>query len=370
MLITQIDIYFFSAAILLYIIFTLKKTQTQVQITKKAFFRILYSSILLLMLEAFTWIFNGGDGLFFLYANYISNLILYMFNLLPLSLWLVYLDLHIIVSEREKKLRKNIYFAANVVLFIFTITNPLTKIVFKITEGNLYQRSIGVYVVMAMNFTLLFAYIISILKHRKFIEGRVYQVILFLSVLPLSGALIQVMFFGVTLLWPMIALVAISAFILIERVEMNRDVLTNLGNRGQLEERIRFKLKKRQPFSLLMIDIDRFKSINDIYGHDEGDNSLKALADILERSIRINDSAFRFAGDEFMIIIETPDYEEAKKVVDSINETLYSYNLSKQKPYKIEVSWGMVYYDGEKDLDMLELYKMADVELYKEKKLK
>lgn len=251
MIINQIDIYLFSALILFYIVYTLKKTQTRVDQAQKAFFMILYSSIFLLLIDALAWTFDGRVGSFFFYANYLSNIILFMSNLLPLTAWLIYLDIHIIFDEKERKIRKVIYCTANMILFIIVLSNPFTEIIFSINEKNIYQRGFGVYIVMAMNFILLCSYIFSILKHRKFIEGRVYQVLLFLSVLPLTGSLIQVMFFGVTLLWPMMSLVAIAAFILIERVEMNKDVLTNLGNRGQLEERIRFKLKKRQAFPLL-----------------------------------------------------------------------------------------------------------------------
>ncbi len=86
-----------------------------------------------------------------------------------------------------------------------------------------------------------------------------------------------------------------------------RDHLTNLFNRRYLEETLTHELAKAErksyPVSLLMVDIDHFKSINDSYGHNAGDEALQALAVFIQSRIRRSDIACRFGGDEFVIVL-------------------------------------------------------------------
>lgn len=119
-----------------------------------------------------------------------------------------------------------------------------------------------------------------------------------------------------------------------------------------------------------MIDIDSFKNINDVYGHDEGDIALKVLAETLEKSIGKNDSAFRFAGDEFMIIIESVKEETAEEKIKTIISNINKYNFISGKKYEIRISTGKVYFDGKENINLIGLYKSVDRELYKEKNMK
>jgi diguanylate cyclase (GGDEF)-like protein/PAS domain S-box-containing protein len=86
-----------------------------------------------------------------------------------------------------------------------------------------------------------------------------------------------------------------------------RDPLTNLFNRRYLEEMLDKELSKAErksyPVSLIMMDIDNFKRINDTYGHEAGDQVLRSLAAIILTCIRSSDTACRFGGDEFVIVM-------------------------------------------------------------------
>jgi diguanylate cyclase (GGDEF)-like protein/PAS domain S-box-containing protein len=101
-----------------------------------------------------------------------------------------------------------------------------------------------------------------------------------------------------------------------------RDPLTNLFNRRYLEEMLDQELSKAErksyPVSLIMMDIDYFKRINDTYGHDAGDKALKALAGFILSCIRVSDTACRFGGDEFVIVMPEVEiglaYERGEKL--------------------------------------------------------
>jgi len=121
---------------------------------------------------------------------------------------------------------------------------------------------------------------------------------------------------------------------LIERTEQletlaNTDPLTGLHNRRKFSQLLDQELDRFQryqhSFNILNIDIDHFKKINDTYGHETGDKVLKQFSDILQSSIRRSDSAGRWGGEEFILLIiqSTPEQTEhvANNLLKAINET-------------------------------------------------
>jgi diguanylate cyclase (GGDEF)-like protein len=112
------------------------------------------------------------------------------------------------------------------------------------------------------------------------------------------------------------------------RAQAYRDSLTGLANRARLQERIEHslaRLRGRSPehAALLFIDLDRFKLINDRFGHGRGDRVLQVVADRIRACIRPGDTAARMGGDEFAILLEdVADQEEASVVADRLLESL------------------------------------------------
>lgn len=105
----------------------------------------------------------------------------------------------------------------------------------------------------------------------------------------------------------------------------NFDKLTNLYNRHYFEsiidQKMRNAINKKKELSLIMFDIDFFKKINDKYGHDVGDNSLIALTEIIKETIRNDDIAVRWGGEEFMVLIET-NLSQANIIANKLRENI------------------------------------------------
>lgn len=135
-----------------------------------------------------------------------------------------------------------------------------------------------------------------------------------------------------------------------------------------METRSRYLLERKQAFSFIMLDIDHFKDINDSYGHDEGDQALCVIANLLIKSIKQVDSVYRYAGDEFILIIESERPDAALRVVERLESNLQKYNRSKLRPYRLSFSSGIVFYDGERDVSFLDLFTKADERMYRNKK--
>lgn len=152
----------------------------------------------------------------------------------------------------------------------------------------------------------------------------------------------------------------------------NYDRLTGLANRRLMEASITEELIRQRrygvSFAVLFIDCNKFKKINDTYGHDCGDQVLVYVAQTLKQLIRENDRCFRYAGDEFVVTLASQNYKEALMAA----KRLCQYFIDNPMPYEdkklpITITCGAAVSDGE--LNMNELLKKADQQLYMNKKM-
>jgi diguanylate cyclase (GGDEF)-like protein len=102
-------------------------------------------------------------------------------------------------------------------------------------------------------------------------------------------------------------------------LQANRDTLTGLANRRVLQARIDEQIQSGLPFCLLLMDLNRFKAVNDKYGHLAGDELLKRFAANLRRNLRANDTAARWGGDEFVVVLpcRLPDALARSRLLES-----------------------------------------------------
>jgi diguanylate cyclase (GGDEF)-like protein len=151
-----------------------------------------------------------------------------------------------------------------------------------------------------------------------------------------------------------------------------RDPLTELYNSrhfyAQLEDEIRRSERYVHPLSLIFIDIDKFKAVNDTYGHMIGDQALLLIAQKMQTSLRSQDTAYRFAGDEFTIILPETTAENAKFVADRIKAEMEKESLiiRDKEIAIITVSIGIAEY--QKNEKKEQFVHRADVTMYEAKK--
>lgn len=145
-----------------------------------------------------------------------------------------------------------------------------------------------------------------------------------------------------------------------------KDNLTGLMTRQDLYERLlKFEERYRKfgkKFSCLMLDVDKFKQINDTLGHDKGDLALKYFSSILMSNIRDKDLIFRFGGDEFIIILEDADENTARQIAIRLKNEISKVFIEN---FQLSSSIGVKEYRGEA---IEEFLKQLDVALYNAKK--
>lgn len=153
--------------------------------------------------------------------------------------------------------------------------------------------------------------------------------------------------------------------------QAQHDQLTGLINRCEFERRLHLlrsrALENDETHSLCFIDMDRFKAVNDSCGHTGGDELLRQIADLMSHSVRRQDTLARVGGDEFAILFEFCDREQAKRNVEQIRKQVADYRFAwKDQAYHVGLSAGLVEIDAHSP-SAEELFNEADVACYQAK---
>ena len=136
-------------------------------------------------------------------------------------------------------------------------------------------------------------------------------------------------------------------------------VLDNLFNRA---------IMNKTELTLGFIDLDGLKYVNDNYGHKEGDFYIKTVASVIESNVKLQDSVFRYGGDEIVLILNNCDRKIGERVASRIENGLRQASIDEGKPYELHVSIGLgVLSEGEVETPEA-LISIADVAMYENKR--
>ncbi|MEM1031291.1 MAG: GGDEF domain-containing protein [Myxococcota bacterium] len=152
-----------------------------------------------------------------------------------------------------------------------------------------------------------------------------------------------------------------------------RDTLTGLHNRRSFDERLEAEWARARRYggdvSLVLVDLNDFKAINDRAGHAKGDEVLRFVAQILSTSARTCDVAFRFGGDEFALLLPDTDADGAEALMDRVVARLYAEDdcLALPPPLRLAISFGVS--DAFDANSPAELFEQADEAMYESKRI-
>jgi two-component system chemotaxis response regulator CheY len=154
------------------------------------------------------------------------------------------------------------------------------------------------------------------------------------------------------------------------------DGLTGIPNRRDFDEKL-YKLgeqsrRGKRPFSIVMVDLDHFKGLNDTLGHEAGDDALRTVAGILGKNVRTSDYAFRYGGEEFVCLLPDTDAEGAYQVAERLRvrvEAADIPNPGNPPGQRLTVSLGLASYDPGGDTSPDAVLARADQALYRAKEL-
>jgi diguanylate cyclase (GGDEF)-like protein len=150
-----------------------------------------------------------------------------------------------------------------------------------------------------------------------------------------------------------------------------RDPLTGLANRRQFlalaaDERRRAK-RMGEPLALLLLDLDHFKQVNDLYGHPAGDAALRALGRLLRRHLRPSDIVGRYGGEEFIMLLPGTDQQSGLTVADRLRALVAATAFDAQGNVRLTASIGVVASESPHEIPFAQLLASADRALYRAK---
>lgn len=153
-----------------------------------------------------------------------------------------------------------------------------------------------------------------------------------------------------------------------------RDALTGLYNRRHLEEVLAWELERtcscRLPFSIALLDLDHFKTVNDTFGHVAGDQVLRETAELLGSRLRQEDTPGRFGGEEFLLLLPGTPERGALLVAEQIRRSVLEHHFSSCPGHRVTVSIGVATAGADEAVnDPLTLITLADRQLYQAKRM-
>jgi len=153
------------------------------------------------------------------------------------------------------------------------------------------------------------------------------------------------------------------------RLTSQTDALTGVGSRRLLEDKLEAECARakryKRPFSVAMLDLDNFKTINDIFGHTTGDNALKKLAECMKSQKRIPDILTRYGGDEFVILMPETEANDALKFLERVQAKVQQIEV--EKDVSMTISCGIAQSKPDFSDSSSEVMRRADLALYEAK---
>ena len=311
-------------------------------------------------------------------AMYIITIIPYVCLLTTAWFWFIYCEIvqgnTRIVRRRKFLISALPFFAAIIILIIGIFTDYLFKI-----DDNGYLEYGFLYSLLLF---VPFGYLVySLIKafYRAFTSNRYYDHSLYIAmglfpITPLTCGVLQAFFLTVPIMCYGATAAVLLLYLTATENRISKDPLTNLNNRQEMNRYLTQKMKSRtqqMDLYLLILDVDHFKSINDRYGHVEGDRALVTVAKALEVSCsNAKNRAFlsRFGGDEFIVVMETENEQQVKETAELIRENITRLNEESGAEFRLEACIGYARYDFENPLTIPQLIAQADEKLYEMKK--
>lgn len=360
--------------IILIILYFNMYSRSQKVFTSYVLYRsLVLTNIIMLIVDFLCWYFNTLPGNFNLWGNRIANYLLYVLAPVAPLLWILYTNYQIYNdSKRLKKLSLFLIFPLAVNL-IFTTVNLKTGWFYWIDEANVYYRGEYLGTLVIMSFIILGFSFVSIVRNRSIIEKQHFISLLLFFVPPVVGITIQYFNYGVNYNWSGMMVALLIIYFNIQDRSLKTVYLTGVFNRRQLDNYLRYKIQtssERKSFSAILIDITKFKQINDLYGHQIGDEALQESVKILKKCIAKDDFIARYGGDEFFLILDISDSAELAKIVKCIQQEIELFNSEKKKPYQLKFDMGYTVYDWHQKMQAEDFYRYIDKLMYENKNVK
>lgn len=367
---TAIETNIISVMMLVTIFFSLKSQLRDNKKTTKVLMWLLWATNFTLIINSLRIVLDGNQTVIGGVALIGATLLYYVLLPIVVVIWFHYVVSYLFDSNVHHKFLRVVLYPLLLIHTIFAILSVNGGYLFTISDSNIYSRGPSFLVTASLTFFFVFLSTLYIVYYRKEVQKNGFLPLMLFGAPPSIAAIIQIYNPGISIISPSLAVSILMVFIYIQSRIANTDYLTGLSNRRDYENHL-FSLeqKKYRGYKLggIVIDIDNFKKINDIYGHATGDEVLVAIGAILRSSVRKDDFVARLGGDEFGVTILHKEDGLVNDVVKRIRDNIAKFNRECEKGYQISLSMGYGVYNKEETTSVAEFYIHLDNKMYEHK---
>jgi len=351
----------FLLSIILTIIFVKKDFYT---FESRMFRAIIFVTMFAIVFEILSWLWDGINGDLAYVLNYSFNL---LFSIIPTGitcLWASYID-YKMFGDINRIRRRKFYLYPFIFVLLLSLINFFVPVTFTVSDLNVYHREPFLWLTYFANFSVYIYILLLVIKNKKIVNSALMFAVILIFIIPVIGATLQMIFYGLLLIGAMLALEVVIVYIVLETVSIKKDYLTKLNSRSKTDEYINRLIETNKEFVVIMIDLDDYKKLNDAHGHHVGDKVLIAFAQALLNVFKEKSMVARYGGDEFLIVTEYVSGFDLEYYKNMIYDNLQI--LSEELPLlqSLKFSIGSSVYNSTKNLE--NLLVDSDNEMYRNK---
>lgn len=355
-------------ALTVLILCTYRRNLWDAAFDKVCFLALVMSVLVGAALDTVSWLLDksvfGGSVV----LSYLVNSLLFSVPTIACALWLTYLDCVIFQDARRTRTRMMFYFAPALVNAAVSLLNLLTDVYFTVTSDNVYIRLAPAVVPVALSFGYLLYSVVMVVRARGRIMQHNFRPLLLLCFPIIIGVTLQMLFFGISLMWISVAMSLLILFITYQNDIAVTDRLTGLCTGRYLTETLETMLRQKdapRPLCILM-DVETYPSVAATAGRRAADELLVVMAGLMKKCAKRGDVLAYMGGARFAAVT----CEQDASLLDRVTAAVARYNGSATPASRLSFASGSARAQKNADTCADDLLDLADARLYQENNLR
>lgn len=360
------DITFFSF-IILFTLFIISFIQRSRYSLGSTLFKAMIVTLMIAhIMEPMGWLTDGEPGRLNFFLGYVSNTAIILLGPILIGFWASYLD-YFMHKSKKRIMQKKFYLYPALVMLITLIFNLFIPIYFQIEDTtNVYIKGQYFDWQYLIHYGFVIYIVYMVLKDRNKSKNRALLGMALFMIFPVIASLIQLFESRILITWPSLSVAVIVVYLFFETTTGAVDMLTKVNSRALLESYLHALIEDKKDFTAIMFDLDHFKEVNDLYGHQMGDRVLIEFAHALSVYMTEKSSVVsRLGGDEFFVVYQNDQRLLPSDYIQSIHTELIQNPVFNQFEF-LGFSAGYVKNDHKMTVD--DILNFADKRMYEQKK--
>ena len=371
-IVANIALDLFGLALMFILLVTSKKIFTKAQDLKYLRWAFIIQ-IIIMTFDLLTWLLGGLPGRCVYVLLYIAEIGYFQSQINASIIWGKYV--HYRITGKVYTSNQEYVFSTmpQILMAVFLFTNPVTGYMFTIGPNNVYARGPLCNIISICVMGYIFGVSIwALYKSRiEVVESKRYEckILFMFAIPPIAGGILQVMYYGIGIIWPLSCIGMLLVYITKTQDEISQDALTGLNNRGNLDKYLSARIEEKDETTvLILMDVDKFKEINDKFGHDTGDEALRVISKCIKESFGVGKNFIsRYGGDEFVVVIPDGNAAVAQAKIMKFANAIKALNDTDKYLFKLSVSCGYAVYPQPGITDTKTFVAEADKQMYEVK---